>query len=128
MTFQDWIKTLELISHPEGGYYKATYRSKDLLNQTSLPNRYQGPRTFSTMIYYLLPGDDFSGFHKIQSDETWHFYDDNGKEEHTLYYENGKLLNNRELEEWAKKHMEEIEKNLGTIPEPDINNFFDRRE
>ncbi len=61
-------------------------------------------------------------------DKTWHFYNDNGKEEHALHYEKGELLNSKELEEWAKKHMEEIEKNLGTIPEVDINNFFDRRE
>lgn len=61
-------------------------------------------------------------------DETWHFYDENGKEEHALHYVKGKLQNNKELEEWAKKHMEEIEKNLGTIPEVDINNFFDKRE
>lgn len=61
-------------------------------------------------------------------DKTWHFYDDNGKEEHALHYEKGRLLNNQELEEWAKQHMEEIEKNLGTIPEVDINNFFDRRD
>jgi antitoxin component YwqK of YwqJK toxin-antitoxin module len=61
-------------------------------------------------------------------DKTWHFYDDNGKEEHALLYEKGELQNNKELEEWAKKHMEEIEKNLGTIPEVDINNFFDKRE
>ncbi len=61
-------------------------------------------------------------------DKTWHFYDDNGKEEHALHYVKGELQNSKELEEWAKKHMEEIEKNLGTIPEVDINNFFDKRE
>jgi antitoxin component YwqK of YwqJK toxin-antitoxin module len=59
---------------------------------------------------------------------TWHFFDDNGREERTLQYENGKLLNHKELEEWAIKQMEEIEKNLGTIPEPDFDNFFERRE
>jgi hypothetical protein len=61
-------------------------------------------------------------------DKTWHFYDDNGKEEHVLHYVKGELQNSKELEEWAKKHMEEIEKKLGTIPEVDINNFFDKRE
>ena len=45
-----------------------------------------------------------------------------------ILYEKGQLQNNKELEEWAKKHMEEIEKNLGTIPEVDINNFFDKRD
>jgi antitoxin component YwqK of YwqJK toxin-antitoxin module len=61
-------------------------------------------------------------------DKTWHFYDDNGKEKQALHYENGELQNDKELEEWVKKHMEEIEKNLGTIPEVDINNFFDKKE
>jgi antitoxin component YwqK of YwqJK toxin-antitoxin module len=61
-------------------------------------------------------------------DKTWYFYDDNGNREHTLHYVKGALQNSKELEEWAKKHMEEIEKNLGTIPEVDIDNFFDKRE
>jgi antitoxin component YwqK of YwqJK toxin-antitoxin module len=61
-------------------------------------------------------------------DGDWHFYNDEGKKEHTLHYVKGKLQNSKELEEWAIKHMEEIEKNLGTIPEVDMNNFFDRRE
>ena len=61
-------------------------------------------------------------------DKTWHFYDDNSKEKHTLLYEQGKLQNSKELEEWVIKHMEEIEKNLGTIPEVDINNFFEKRD
>jgi antitoxin component YwqK of YwqJK toxin-antitoxin module len=61
-------------------------------------------------------------------DKTWHFFDDNGKEEHTLQYEKGNLQSSKELEEWAIKHMEEIERNLGTIPEVDINNFFEKRD
>jgi antitoxin component YwqK of YwqJK toxin-antitoxin module len=61
-------------------------------------------------------------------DGDWHFYNDEGEKEHTLQYVKGEVQNSRELEEWAIKHMEEIEKNLGTIPEVDVNNFFDRRE
>jgi antitoxin component YwqK of YwqJK toxin-antitoxin module len=61
-------------------------------------------------------------------DKTWHFYDENGKEEHALRYLKGELQNSEELDEWAKRHMEEIEQKLGTIPEVDINNFFDKRE
>lgn len=61
-------------------------------------------------------------------DNTWHFYDENGREEHVLHYVKGELQSNKEMEEWAKKYMEEIEKSLGTIPEVDINNFFDKRE
>jgi antitoxin component YwqK of YwqJK toxin-antitoxin module len=61
-------------------------------------------------------------------DKTWHFYDEEGKEEHTLHYVKGELQNSEETDEWARNHMKEIEKKLGTIPEVDIDNFFDKRE
>jgi len=67
-----WIKKLNLFSHPEGGYFREVYRSEELI--AHLPGRYNGLRSFSTSIYFLLPGDQFSAFHRIQSDETWHFY------------------------------------------------------
>lgn len=66
------IKTLHLKPHPEGGYYAETYRSGDSL--VLLPGRYPAPRTASTAIYFLLPAGTFSAFHRIQSDEGWHFY------------------------------------------------------
>lgn len=73
----EYIRRLGLQKHPEGGYYKETYRSNDELASDQLPVRFSpaGNRNFSTAIYYLLRGDDFSAFHKIQSDEMWHFYD-----------------------------------------------------
>ena len=74
ITGQDWIKQLDLAKHPEGGYYKETYRSSDLVNQDQTLKRYQGDRNASTAIYYLLMNDDISVFHKLQSDEIFHFY------------------------------------------------------
>lgn len=68
MNAQHYIKTLELLPHPEGGYYKETYRSSASL---ILP---QGERNYSTAIYFLLEDGNFSAFHKIKSDELWHFY------------------------------------------------------
>jgi len=73
-TSEYWIKTLELIKHPEGGYYKEIYRSDENIPNQGLPKRYSGVRSFSTAIYFLLKNDDFSAFHLIKSDETWHFY------------------------------------------------------
>jgi predicted cupin superfamily sugar epimerase len=64
----------QLLPHPEGGYYKETYRSKEQLEVDSLPARFNGNRCFSTAIYFLLAKGNFSAFHRIQSDETWHFY------------------------------------------------------
>lgn len=70
---EKWIRELDLEKHPEGGYFKEVYRSPEVIG--SLPGRYSGERVFSTSIYYLLEGDQFSAFHRIQSDEIWHFYE-----------------------------------------------------
>ena len=68
------IQQFQLLPHPEGGYYKETYRSNEIINQEALPERFQGSRYFSTAIYFLLEKGNFSAFHKIKSDECWHFY------------------------------------------------------
>jgi uncharacterized protein len=74
ITEPDLIKNYQLLPHPEGGYFKETYRSAEVIQEECLPLRYQGERLFSTAIYYLLGAGDFSAFHRIKSDETWHFY------------------------------------------------------
>lgn len=66
---KDWIKYLSLKAHPEGGFYQETYRSEGQIQIAE-----QGLRAYSTAIYFLLQGDDFSAFHRIKSDELWHFY------------------------------------------------------
>ncbi|HGY55867.1 MAG TPA: cupin domain-containing protein [Caldithrix abyssi] len=71
---QYWIKKLNLKKHPEGGYYKETYRSPERIRREHLPGRFRKDHCFSTAIYYLLPGTEFSAFHRIRSDEIWHFY------------------------------------------------------
>lgn len=68
------IETLELQPHPEGGYYKETYRSQDIIVKDALPKVFNGHRNHSTGIYYLLESKDFSAFHRINQDEMWHFY------------------------------------------------------
>ncbi len=75
MNSKNWIKKLRLKRHPEGGYFRETYRSKEATGHSALPRRFTGSRPFSTAIYYLLESDDFSGFHRIKSDELWHHYD-----------------------------------------------------
>ncbi len=69
-----WIKHLQLLAHPEGGYYKEIYRSNELIKQQYLPERFVEDRCYSTSIYFLLNEPNFSAFHRIKSDETWHFY------------------------------------------------------
>lgn len=70
-----WIQQLKLEKHSEGGYYTRVYTSGFQLKQTSLPNNFNGERPVCTHIYYLLQRNEFSAFHRIQSDELWHFYD-----------------------------------------------------
>ena len=71
---QSFIKQYQLQPHPEGGWYKETYKSTELLPLAALPQRFNGDRSFSTAIYFLLEQGNFSAFHKIKSDECWHFY------------------------------------------------------
>jgi len=73
-TAAQWIEKLGLKQHPEGGYYKEEYRSDEEIGKTQLPPRYNGARNFATSIYFLLKSNEFSSFHRIKSDETWHFY------------------------------------------------------
>lgn len=68
------IEALGLMPHPEGGWYREVYRSEDMLQAAQLPERYSQHHCFSTSIYYLLEKGQFSTFHRLKSDETWHFY------------------------------------------------------
>ncbi len=69
-----FVEKLNLLPHPEGGYYSETYRSEEKISTESLPGKFKGDRSFSTAIYFLLEGRYFSSFHRIRSDEVWHFY------------------------------------------------------
>jgi uncharacterized protein len=64
-----WRETLQLTQHVEGGSFRETYRAPLVLQQPA------GPRAASTGIYFLLEDGEFSAFHRIASDEMWHFYD-----------------------------------------------------
>jgi predicted cupin superfamily sugar epimerase len=74
MTIDFIVNQLNLQPHPEGGFYKEVYRSSDVIKRESLPLLFSGSRAFSTSIYFLIKADSFSAFHRIKSDETWHFY------------------------------------------------------
>jgi predicted cupin superfamily sugar epimerase len=69
-----WIEKYNLMPHPEGGYFTETYRAAEWIGQDALPARFGGPRAYSTGIYFLLEVPHFSAFHRIKSDEMWHFY------------------------------------------------------
>jgi predicted cupin superfamily sugar epimerase len=81
---QTWIELLQLQRHPEGGFYRETYRSAEVIRKDCLPPRFSGNRSFSTAIYFLLQGNDFSALHRIRQDEVWHFYDGSTVTVHVL--------------------------------------------
>lgn len=65
-----WVQRLTLQPHPEGGYYKEVFRSEQEVNRAGETAIKQA----CTSIYYLLEGEDFSGFHRLVSDELWYFH------------------------------------------------------
>jgi uncharacterized protein len=74
ITPKSLIDKFNLLPHPEGGFFKENYRSAEIVLKSTLPRRFNGDRSYSTAIYFLLEKGNFSAFHKISSDECWHFY------------------------------------------------------
>jgi hypothetical protein len=69
-----WIRPLQLNKHIEGGWYSEVYRSALIFHKEQLPSTFESNRNACTHIYFLLDKNEFSAFHKIRSDELWHFY------------------------------------------------------
>lgn len=69
-----YIKHLNLEKHPEGGYFKETYRSEEKFEADVSNDSFPANRNYSTAIYFLLEGHQHSKFHRIKSDEIWHFH------------------------------------------------------
>jgi predicted cupin superfamily sugar epimerase len=86
-----WVGKYNLAAHPEGGFYAETYRSFENIAQKALPEGFGGDRSFSTGIYFLLEKHNFSAFHRIKSDEMWHFYQGEALEIFVIYPVSGKL-------------------------------------
>lgn len=72
------IQRLGLSPHPEGGHFRETYRASEQVNTP------RGPRAASTAILFLLDGGECSHWHRIHSDEAWHFHGGGGLLIHTL--------------------------------------------
>jgi len=67
------IRRFGLQPHPEGGFYGETYRAPTRVLRDGAP-AHEGSRAASTAIYYLLSDGAYSTWHRIRSDEIWHFY------------------------------------------------------
>ncbi|CAK6697621.1 hypothetical protein OGCDGJMD_02291 [Cyanobium usitatum str. Tous] len=66
------IEQLKLQPHPEGGYYRETYRASQIVDTS------RGPRVASSAILYLLAEGEWSSWHRICSDEAWHHHGGSG--------------------------------------------------
>jgi predicted cupin superfamily sugar epimerase len=78
MDVEDLIRSLRLQQHPEGGFFRETFRSSVIVGTP------RGPRAASTAIYYLLPAGALSALHRVRSDEVWHHYGGEPLELHRL--------------------------------------------
>ena len=65
MNADDVIRLLDLKPHPEGGYFRETFRDSETREGRSL----------STAIYYLLKAGDVARWHRVDATEVWHWYD-----------------------------------------------------
>ena len=72
--YEKIIEKLDLSTHPEGGYYRQTYKS-DLIVR---PQKGSYTRSAATHIYYYLSRGMHSKFHKVRHDEIWNLYDGEG--------------------------------------------------
>lgn len=67
----DWLRQLDLAPHPEGGWFRETWRSDLTLGTPALPAGYDGPRSAGTAILFaLMPGEQ-SRWHTVRSAELW---------------------------------------------------------
>ena len=74
-TKERWINKLGLTAHPEGGYYKQTFCSE---NMVTITGKNEAPRKAGTDIYYLMGSPvigDFSAWHILNNlEESWHYH------------------------------------------------------
>jgi uncharacterized protein len=70
-TAQQLIQALDLQAHPEGGFYRETWRSTLTIPQSTLPAEYGGDRSAGTAILFLLPTGHSSRWHRVKSAELW---------------------------------------------------------
>ncbi|CAJ1496802.1 cupin domain-containing protein [[Mycobacterium] burgundiense] len=76
----EWARHLDLAPHPEGGFYKETWRSELSIGPAALPPAYTGARNAGTAILFLLLPGQQSAWHTVRSTELW------------LYHRGGPLL------------------------------------
>jgi len=66
-----FVEKLNMIAHPEGGFYKEIYMSEENITANELKVDFEGSRILWTSIYFLLRDGEVSNFHRLKSDEMW---------------------------------------------------------
>ncbi|MCP9271650.1 cupin domain-containing protein [Mycolicibacterium arenosum] len=69
-----WARSLDLGPHPEGGWFRETWRSELSIAESGLPPGYRGPRSAGTAILFLLMPGQQSAWHTVRSAELWLFH------------------------------------------------------
>lgn len=67
----EWVRRLNLAPHPEGGWYRETWRSEMTLHHSALPPHYDSPRSAGTAILFVLMPGQQSAWHTVRSAELW---------------------------------------------------------
>lgn len=67
----NWARELDLAPHPEGGWFRETWRSDLSIDASALPSDYPGPRSAGTAILFLLMPGQQSAWHTVRSAELW---------------------------------------------------------
>lgn len=80
LSVHEVIELLGLAPHPEGGFFRETFRAPQSVTAPFAPVS----RAASTAIYFLLRAGEFSAFHTVRSDEVWHHYAGATLELHTI--------------------------------------------
>ena len=73
-TVDERIQTLDLVAHPEGGFYRETHRSDVVFPRTALAG-YPADRVAVTSILFLLEAGQRSAWHRVRSEELWFFHE-----------------------------------------------------
>lgn len=77
-------QALGLAPHPEGGWFRETFRSPERIPASALPARFGGERALSTSILYLLAAGERSHFHRLRADEVWSHHEGGALKLHLL--------------------------------------------
>ncbi|MCL2533813.1 MAG: cupin domain-containing protein [Nocardiaceae bacterium] len=72
--FPEWARALDLLPHPEGGWYRETWRSDIELPGVALPNMFGGARSAGTAILFLIEPGQQSQWHTVRGTEIWLYH------------------------------------------------------